>query len=126
MKTALLFFICLSLYFAASAQSGGDRTQLGIEYAKRELTDALKNPTQKQILAEKVIKDKETAINVAEAMLFSIYSKENIVRQRPYESHLIDGYWVLNGTLPKGKLGGTFLIIINSIDGKVIKLTHGK
>ncbi|RIJ34014.1 NTF2 fold immunity protein [Pontibacter oryzae] len=126
MKKILLLFICLHLYFVASAQDGTDRTKLGVEYAKRELADALKNNSQKQILVEKVIKDKPTAISVAEEMLFSIYGKENIVRQRPYESHLIDGYWVLNGTLPKDWVGGTFLIIINSTDGKVIKLTHGK
>lgn len=126
MKKALLLFFCLHVYFVASAQDSADRTKLGVEYAKRELADALKNPSQKQIFVEKVIKDKQTAISVAEAMLFSIYGKENIIRQRPYESHLIDGYWVLNGTLPKDWLGGTFLIIINSTDGKVIKLTHSR
>jgi hypothetical protein len=126
MKTALLFFFFLPLYFVASAQDGADRTKLGIEYAKRELADALNNPSKKQILVEKVIKDEQTAISVAEAMLFSIYGKENIVRQRPYERYLINDYWVLNGTLPKDWVGGTFLIIINSTDGKVIKLTHGK
>lgn len=126
MKKVLLLFICLYLYFVASAQDGTGRTKLGVEYAKRELADALKNTSQKQILVEKVIKDEQTAISVAEAMLFSIYGKENIVRQRPYESQLIDDYWVLNGTLPQDWVGGTFLIIINSTDGKVIKLTHGK
>ncbi|GAB3533009.1 hypothetical protein GCM10027443_17650 [Pontibacter brevis] len=97
-----------------------------MEYAKRELTNALTQSKQKQVLVEKVIKNKETAIGVAETMLFSIYGKESIVIQRPYESHLIDGYWVLNGTLPPGQVGGTFLIILDSTDGKVIKLTHWK
>ncbi|WP_162055791.1 hypothetical protein [Pontibacter pamirensis] len=80
MNKALLLLICLQICFAASAQDGANRTKLGVEYAKRELADALKNPSQKQILAEKVIKDKETAISVAEAMLFSTYGKENIIR----------------------------------------------
>ncbi|MHA6249982.1 NTF2 fold immunity protein [Pontibacter sp. CAU 1760] len=126
MKKALLLFISLHFYFVATAQEGTDRTKLGEQYAKRELADALNNPSQKQILEEKVIKNKQTAISVAEAMLFSIYGKDNIVRQRPYESHLIDGYWVLIGTLPKDWVGGKFLIIINSTDGKIVKLTHGK
>jgi len=126
MIKALLLFIYFHLYFVASAQDGAARAKLGVEYAKRELSDALKNPSQKQIIVEKVVKDKQTAISVAEAMLFSIYGKENIVRQQPYETHLIDGYWVVNGTLPKDWVGGTFLIIINSTDGKVLKLTHGK
>jgi hypothetical protein len=125
MKKISLLFLFVQLYFVAFAQED-TKKKLGIEYAKRELADALNNPSQKHILIQKVIKDKETAISVAEAILFSIYGKENIIRQRPYESYLINGYWVLNGTLPLDCEGGTFLIILNSTDGKVIKLTHGK
>lgn len=122
----LLFFLFISCTFKAYSQEGGKRTTLGIENAKQELAAALENTTEKKFIVDKVIKDKKTAVSVSEAMLFNIYGKEKIVKQRPYEGFLINGYWVLNGTLPQGWDGGTFLIIINSIDGKVIKLTHGK
>ncbi len=126
MKGALLLFFCFFTLSVAFAQDGGKRTTIGIDYSNKELADALKYTDKKQVLVDKVIKDKSTAIGVAEAMLFSIYGKENIVKQRPYESYLIDGYWVINGTLPQGWNGGAFLIIMNSTDGRVIKLTHGK
>ncbi|WP_157593106.1 YbbC/YhhH family protein [Rufibacter tibetensis] len=126
MKEALLIFFCCFILSCSFAHDGEKRTILGLEFSKKELDEALKNTDKKQIFVDKVIKDKSTAIGVAEAMLFSIYGKENIVKQRPYEYYLIDGYWVINGTLPQGWVGGTFLIIINSTDGKVIKLTHGK
>lgn len=103
-----------------------DKTFLGTDYAKQELKTAQTDTTEKQILVNKVIADKETAINVAEEILFKIYGKDNIIMQRPYETNFIDGYWILNGTLPKEMLGGTFLIIINSKNGQVIKLTHSK
>jgi len=67
-----------------------------------------------------------TAISVAEPILFSIYGKDNITKQRPYEIYFIDNYWVIAGTLPKGYLGGTFLIIIDSKDSEIIRITHGK
>jgi hypothetical protein len=117
-----LFFISLT----SCGQTKSDRTQFGLEYAKSELKDALTNKKEKQILVEKVIKDKETATIIAETILFKIYGNENIMKQRPYEINQIDNYWVLNGTLPKNMLGGTFLIILNSTNGQVIKLTHGK
>jgi hypothetical protein len=126
MKEAILLFICSFTLSCSFAQDGGKRTTLGLDYSKKELADAFQNTDKKQVLAETVIKDKSTAIGVAEEMLFRIYGKENIVKQRPYESYLIDGYWVINGTLPHNWVGGTFLIILNSTDGKVIKQTHGK
>ena len=117
-----LLFICLTSCW----QTKSDRTQFGIEYAKSELKEALSNKREKQILVDTVITDKETATIVAETILFKIYGKDNITKQRPYEINHIDNYWVLNGTLPKNMLGGTFLIIINSTNGQIVKLTHGK
>ena len=86
----------------------------------------LRNKTKKQIVVDTLIKDKETAIQISEAILFKVYGKDNIVSQRPYETYFMDGYWIIGGTLPKDMLGGTFLIIINSVNGQVIKLSHGK
>ncbi|WP_071530840.1 NTF2 fold immunity protein [Pontibacter sp. BAB1700] len=39
---------------------------------------------------------------------------------------MLDRCWVLKATLLNAWVGGTILIIINSTDGKLIKLTHGK
>jgi hypothetical protein len=117
-----LIFISLT----SCGQTKTERTKLGIEYAKSELKEALSNKTEKQILVIKVISDKETAEIIAETILFKIYGKDNIIKQRPYEINQIDNFWVLNGTLPQNMSGGTFLIILNSTNGQIIKLTHGK
>ncbi|REC57122.1 hypothetical protein DRF62_00935 [Chryseobacterium piscium] len=94
-----------------------------IEYAKTELKSAI---IKNEILPDRVISDSQTAVDVAESILFKIYGEENIIKQRPYDVNFTDGYYIINGTFPKPTIGGTFLIIINSQDGKVIKLTHGK
>jgi hypothetical protein len=122
----ITFIGLLFISLTSCGQTKSDRTQFGIKYAKSELKDALNNKKEKQILVDTVIADKETAIIVAEAILFKIYGKDKITKQRPYEINQIDNYWVLNGTLPKNMLGGTFLIIINSTNGQIVKLTHGK
>lgn len=126
MKFKFLFFIAVLVSLVSCGQANKNRTTLGVEYAKQELHNALTDTTEKQILVDTLIKDKGTAIAIAEAMLFKIYGKDNITAQQPYEVNLIDGYWILNGTLPKNMLGGTFLIIIKATNGQVIKLTHGK
>jgi hypothetical protein len=125
---ALYFLTLLTFTLTACGQTKGDRTRLGKSYAEYELKSALTNKSKHNVIDNKtvVIKDSLTAINIAEPILFSIYGKDNITKQRPYEIYFIDSYWVIGGTLPKEYLGGTFLIIIDSRDSKIIKITHGK
>ncbi len=95
---------------------------------EKKLNDALTDSTGHNCVDNKriIIKNEETAISVVEPILFSIYGKENIINQRPYRTSNVKDYWIIEGTLPKDYLGGTFLIIIDSRNGEIIKITHGK
>ena len=97
-------------------------------HAEKELKLALSKESQHNVINNKsvLIKDSSTAINVAEPILFSIYGRENIESEKPYETYLIDNYWVIAGTLPEDSSGGTFLIIIDARNSQVLKITHGK
>lgn len=136
MKSFLKIILSLSFFTFAFSYSKAQKEQTetinnsqvfkennDLKHAESELKNALIN---NEILPDKVIPDSQTAVDVAEIVLFNIYGKENIIQQRPYNLNLIDDYYIIEGTLPKNTLGGTFLIIINSKDGKIIKLTHGK
>ena len=116
------------LTLSCNGQTKSDRLVLGEANAKKELKEALSDTTIHNVVnnVTLLIKDKATAINISEPILFDIYGKDNIKKQRSYETYFIDNYWVISGTLPKGYLGGTFLIIIDATNSKVIKLTHGK
>ena len=118
----------LLLAISINACSQKNRTELGKSYAERELKLALSKESQHNVIDNKIviIKDSLTAIKVIEPILFSIYRKENIESQKPYECYLIENYWVIAGTLPKDVDGGTFLIIIDARNSKVLKITHGK
>lgn len=124
----IYFLTLLTFTLSACRQTKSDRTILGKPYAEQELKLALTDKSQHNVINTKtaIIKDSLTAINVAEPILFSIYGKDNITKQRPYEIYFIDSYWVIGGTLPKEYLGGTFLMIIDSRDCKIIRITHGK
>jgi len=98
---------------------------LGEGNAKQAVKEALNSKGYKPFY-DTLIKDKKTAIAVAEPILFKIYGQKNITEQRPYECYIIDGYWYISGTLPENSMGGVFEIIISSKDAKVVKLVHGK
>jgi hypothetical protein len=127
-NTVIYFLAILMFTLTACGQTKNDRIIAGKLYAEQELRAALTDKSQPNVIDNKtvIIKDSLTAVNIAEPLLFSIYGKDNIIKQRPYEIHLLDNYWVINGTLPKERVGGTFLIIIDSRDCKIIKIIHGK
>ena len=74
-----------------------------------------------------VIPDVETAVKVCEPILISAYGKD-IIEERPYIVKLCNkNLWRISGSLPSGaKQGGTFSIIIQKCDGKVIMMYHTK
>ena len=128
-KVKTLFLLTLLTFaMAACGQTKNERTILGKSYAEQELKSALTDKSQHNVIDNKtiIIKDSLTAINIVEPILFSIYGKDKITKQRPYEIYFIDNYWLITGTLPKEKVGGTFLIIVDSRDSRIIKITHGK
>lgn len=125
----LLLVISMNCY-SQNKTNSTDRMILGKEYAERELEKSLSDTIVHNVVDMKklLIKEEKAAIQIAEVILFSIYSEKNIIQQRPYETYFIDTYWVVKGTLPKleGIRGGTFLIIIDARDGKILRITHGR
>jgi hypothetical protein len=95
---------------------------------ENELNTALSGNSKHNVVSSKnsIINSSVTAMAVAEPILFDIYGKENIIRQKPYNLYHIRNYWIMEGSLPEGFLGGTFQIIIDDRDCKVIEITHGK
>ncbi|PYL75094.1 MAG: hypothetical protein DMF27_12960 [Verrucomicrobia bacterium] len=76
-----------------------------------------------------LVPDKETAIKIAEAVLFPIYGEGRISGERPYKVTLTDGFWRVTGSLPptlpgEVMFGGTFYITISQWDARVIEIGH--
>jgi hypothetical protein len=77
-----------------------------------------------------LVPDEQTAIKIAEAVLFPIYGERAITQQRPYVVKLVDGKWSIDGSLPKptdandGIVGGTFHIVISQRDARVLEIWH--
>lgn len=102
-----------------------DHEILGEENARTQLQEALKGEGQ-PFTWDTLIKNPSTAIALAEPILFDAFGKDNILDEKPYEVYLIDGYWYISGTIPKGWKGGGFEIIFNARNGEIIRMTHYK
>jgi hypothetical protein len=106
-----------------AAQSFIGRTVLGEQHARQQVVSIVKEAPVKTF-AEPLISTGEVAIAVAEPVLFNIYGKQHIMKERPYEAYLINGYWYISGTLSEGRRGGTFEIIMEANNGRIVHLIH--
>jgi len=90
------------------------------------LQDFSNNEVYNVVKSKKIIPNEEMAISIAEVYLFKLYGKKQIVEQRPYVIRLMnDSLWAISGTLHY-QTGGTFEMVINSKNGEVIEIAHGK
>jgi hypothetical protein len=120
----VIFLLIISL--PSYSQSGKSRLTFSQEQANEELQKVLKDSSEVKWMVwwKSILIDSESAIQVAEPILFKLYGKERILSERPYKSYLIDHYWVLSGTVPEGHKGGCFLIVLDADNCRVVEVTH--
>jgi hypothetical protein len=75
---------------------------------------------------EGFVPDERTAIAIAVAVWTPIYGEKQIADEKPYRAALKDGVWTVEGSLPKGALGGVAIAEISKADGRIIAVIHGK
>lgn len=73
------------------------------------------------------VPDAATAIKIAVAVWEPIYGQEQISQEKPYTAVLVNGIWIVEGTLPKQyTVGGVAVAEISKDDGKILRVSHGK
>lgn len=68
----------------------------------------------------------ETAIRIAVAVWEPIYGTKQIASEKPYHATLKDGIWLVEGSLPSGRLGGVAIAEISKSEATVLRVSHGK
>jgi hypothetical protein len=120
----VLILAAVILPLSFFGQNYKNRTVVGEDSAKQTIKNILNDGGYK-LSSDTLIGDKETAISIAEVILFRSYGKATITTERPYECYLANGYWFLRGTLPKNYTGDVFEMIMSAKDGRIIKMTRG-
>jgi hypothetical protein len=117
MIKSILILAAVILPLSFFGQNYKNRTIIGEDSAKQTIKNILNDGGYK-LSPDTLIRDKETAISIAEIMLFKSYGKATITTERPYECYLIEGYWFLRGTLPKSYTAEVFEMILSAKDGQ--------
>lgn len=119
-------FCCLLALSPLRAQTLATRSVMGEAYARERIEEAVRHPQHVYQDSDVLLKDASLAIATVEPLLFATYGKRDIVRQRPYEVYLLNGYWYIAGTIPKGSKGGGFEIILSADNRQILSLTASK
>jgi len=123
----LLFQLVLLISFTSAYSQFIKEKKIVEDFIEREFKIAKANEKQDYILWDKklVLPNKDVAIKVAEPILFSIYGEKNILKQKPYNVSLRENKWIITGTVHSEK-GGSFLIILDARNSKVLRVIHEK
>lgn len=71
------------------------------------------------------VPDESTAIQIAEAAVKAQYGDKTVSNEQPFHARLYGETWIVKGTLhPQGALGGTAVVKISKLDGKILFMTH--
>jgi len=105
-----LFRLIVSFFCFAAVTS----TALGAETAEHSV-----------VPSKGFVPDEQTAIKIAEAIWLPIYGTL-IYNNKPFHARLKDDVWIVEGSLPRGMVGGVPLAEISKSDGRVLRVMHGK
>lgn len=128
---SMRFLFLVSLFYSLlvlplQAQSRDTRIVLGEAHARERIEEVVKHPDDFSDTNAFLLNSPTLAVATVEPLLFATYGERNIVRQRPYEMYLLNGYWYITGTIPKGSKGGGFEIILSASNARIVCLTHYK
>jgi hypothetical protein len=73
---------------------------------------------------EGYVPDAATAIKIAEAVWIPIYGEETLKNEKPFTAQLVNGVWIVQGTLQKGWDGGTAYAEISKETGRILNVIH--
>jgi hypothetical protein len=118
-KVSRIIAILLAIGLASGSASLG-QTATSAASPPKDLSADYRTPLPK----EGLVPDKETAIKIAEVVLFRLYGEQDTIRQRPYTVKEEDYIWWVTGTLPKDTFGTVFNIGISKHTAAVLHLTR--
>ena len=118
----LLFLICvLSCTSLIKNVAGQDSIKEdSYKILKSQMNDSLFQAMEGRYVkrSNRVIKSKKEAIELAKTAFWKEYGKDNMINERKYTSHLMNGFWIVRGLLPRPYTGGTIVAILDAENGE--------
>jgi hypothetical protein len=71
------------------------------------------------------VPNESTAVKIGEAAAIAQFGEKTISEEGPFVARLYGSTWIVKGTLhPQGGLGGTAVVKVSKIDGKILFMMH--
>ena len=87
---------------------------------------AAEEPRHTYVPKDGYVPTEDAAIKIAVAVWEPIYGVAKIAGEKPLHAKLSNGVWTVEGSLPKGRVGGVALAEISKVDGRILRVSHGK
>jgi hypothetical protein len=132
-KRGLPFFVLfVAIMFVVAAARSARWPQSAIQGAENTKTSALTSGKwystkwgQSFQPTNGYVPDQKTAMQVAEAVLVSVYGEGQVKAQEPFRVSLDGNIWTVKGALPHGP-GGNAEIKLSKKDGAVLYVSHSE
>lgn len=106
---ALILALSFTINYYKNPSWIGLPREFAEQRVEKVLADTMKNSQGRWYEKEILVKTEQSAIRIAEPILFDIYGKERILSERPYGVHKIHNYWYIAGSLSRRLLLGEVL-----------------
>ena len=107
--------------------------QEGKEYARKRIEEAFPDTSYRAFYeqtgeTQTLVTSAEVAMKVVEPIVLAKYGSETISFERPFQAFKVDNFWLVKGTFPDDPdlRGGTFEVILDARDARVIRIVHYK
>ena len=97
----------------------------GISILKKHGVESTSNVTLNKNGFFLKLTEKE-AKKIAKIILYNVYGRASIRKQRPFYTYRVNDLWIFSDSMKERKLGGVFTIVINSKNGSIEYLSHGR
>lgn len=119
----LLVLIIINL--GVALVSKGENDQQYLKWAEKQVETALKQgspiPDGSGIF---VVPTPKVAEDIHVAVASAIFGSKQIEGERPFHVIRVEDYWVVYGSLPEGRMGGTAITVIRASNGQILRLVH--
>ena len=114
MKTIIFFLLC----FSASLEARS--------YTENSYESPGSLGVFNHLLKKGMVRDEKTALTIAIAIASSIYGKDEIESEKPFNVTLAKGVWTVTGSLPERAVGGVFIVKISQKTACILLVSHGQ
>lgn len=113
--TCAIIFLIFCLF--SVAQNSTDHEEF--VFVRRQIKE-----THSVVPKNGYVPDKETAMTIAYAVALPVYGREALDAEKPFRAELESGKWTVLGTFHGKGDGGTLIVQIDKMGGRVLYLSH--